>query len=89
MLHLISYNIRENRDTNAFYNAIQNSGIWWHYFETTWIVRSDENSNQIYERLSPFVGTTVEYLLIVKIDPNDEQGWLPQEAWDWIRNNNF
>lgn len=87
MLYLITYAINKDRDNTAFYNAIQNLGEWWHYIDNTWIIRSNETANQLYQRLSSFSGININRLLIIKIDENNKQGWLPREAWDWINQN--
>jgi hypothetical protein len=56
---------------------------WWHYLPNVWLIRTTQDatyhSNRIL-RILPGLS-----FLIVKIDLNDYNGYLPQAAWDWIK----
>jgi len=87
MIYLITYTISKNRDYTPLYDAIKNSGTWWHYIDSSWIVKSDDTANTIFQRLKPLIDQKDDYLLVIKVDPSSRQGWLPRKAWDWFRNN--
>jgi len=59
------------------------SGLWWHYLESTWIVKTNLTASEISAKLIPHIKQG-DRLIVVKIDYSDSQGWLPKEAWDWI-----
>lgn len=50
--------------------------------------------NPIYFDLSPFLSNQLNQLIkqhmgtlqyiIIKVDPSDSQGWLPQAGWKWL-----
>lgn len=73
-------NIFHNYDD--LYEELQNSPSWWHYIKSTWLIRTEETSNQIWNRIQNHI-TPKDFALIIEVN-KDYQGWLPQEAWDWI-----
>lgn len=82
----ITYDLKNpGRDYKKLYEAIKASGKWWHYLESTWLVVTDETSQQIWNR----IGRTIDdndFVLIIEVR-KDVHGWLPKDAWDWIYTN--
>jgi hypothetical protein len=56
---------------------------WWHYIHTTYLIVSPLDVSSLYKLIYP--GVPQRYLLIVEIDPNNAQGWLPRDAWAWLQ----
>ncbi|HCG5919202.1 TPA: hypothetical protein NJ048_004359 [Vibrio parahaemolyticus] len=84
--YVITYDLRTpNQNYNGLYEAIKTTGRWWHYLDSTWIIATDESPAQIWSRLEPFVDNN-DNLLIMEVK-NNSQGWLPQDAWEWINEN--
>lgn len=82
--YLITYDLKNKiRNYDNLYLAIKSIGVWWHYLDSTWIIKTNLTSLQIWDYLAPHI-TTIDYLLIIKIDSNDKWGWLPQDAWNWL-----
>ncbi len=90
MLYLITYNIQKEKDYLPFYNAIKNTGVWWHYIDSSWIIRTTDSAQTIYNKISPYIDQGKDYLLIIKInaDVGNKQGLLPTKAWEWLNTNN-
>ena len=86
MKYLIIYELNnKSKNYSGLYDAIKNSGSeWWHYLETAWIVESSRTSDQISTQLSSYIDKGQDFLLVIKIDASQKQGWLPKEAWDWL-----
>lgn len=42
-------------------------------------------ANEVYKRLEKSLDKN-DHVLIIKVDPDDKQGWLPNDAWGWINN---
>ena len=85
-VYCVSYDLKgPNPDYEPLIEALQSEGKWWHFLESTWLVSTDETSSELYKRLLPAL-TRKDCILIIEV-PNNAQGWLPREAWDWIRNN--
>lgn len=83
--YLITYDLKNKlRNYDDLYVAIKNLGDWWHYLDSTWIIKTNlTSSSQIWPYLVEHI-TTTDRLLIIKIDPDDKWGWLSQDAWDWL-----
>lgn len=82
----INYDLKApNRDYAGLYKAIKQSGKWWHYLDSTWIVITQEDAGQIWNRLAQHIDKN-DYMLIIEVRDN-VQGWLPKDAWDWIHAN--
>jgi hypothetical protein len=81
---LVTYSLRnQEKDYSPLYNAIQkNTGWWWHYFDTVWIIESNTTADAFAKSLYGFIEST-DHLLVVRIT-KEHQGWLPKEAWEWL-----
>jgi len=55
---------------------------WWHYIEGAYIVYTSLNENQVYNLLHEHINGN--NFLVIKVDPQHAQGWLPNEAWTWM-----
>lgn len=86
MIYLVSYDLVKaaERDYTPVYEAIKSIGPWWHYLDSTWIVQSCFNVNRIVDTVHAAMRQG-DRLLVVQIDNQNRNGWLPEEAWNWIR----
>ena len=87
MLYTIAYDISDSKkDHTAFFDKIKTLGGWMHYIDDTWIVSTQQytSASQIFAELESLIDKEEDYLLIVRIEPSDRQGWLPKKAWDWF-----
>ena len=84
--YAINYDLKvPGRNYDGLYEAIKQSGKWWHYLESTWIVATNETGQQIWNRLAAQIDKN-DYVLIIEVR-KDYFGWLPKEAWDWLSQN--
>ena len=83
--YLITYDLNNKSIKNyeSLFVALKSIGPWWHYLESTWIIKTNLTSAQLWNHLAGHV-TTTDRMLIVKIDNFDKWGWLPQDAWNWL-----
>ena len=56
---------------------------WWHYIDTTYLIASSLDVIPLYNLISH--GVPRRYSLIIEVDPNNAQGWLPKNAWTWLQ----
>lgn len=88
MIYLITYDKNVLlKDYTPLRNAIKQSSIaWWHHMNNTWLITTNLNAHQIYNNLYEHISPQ-DRLLIIQIKRGaDYQGWLNQEAWEWIKN---
>lgn len=83
--YLITYDLKNKsiKSYEPLYTAIKSVGPWWHYLDSTWIVKTNLNSGQIWTNLGKHILTN-DHILIIRIDTSDKWGWLPQDAWNWL-----
>ena len=86
MIYLISYDLIKSaeRDYTPVYEAIKSIGHWWHYLESSWIVDTDRDVNYVVDTIHAEMRQG-DRLFVVQIDNQSRNGWLPKDAWDWIR----
>lgn len=82
---LITYDLNKpGQNYDKLYEKIKGLGAWWHHLDSTWIVNSTLTPSQAFDRLKPTLDAS-DSMLIVNITGDTYSGWLPQEAWDWLK----
>ncbi|WP_298903188.1 hypothetical protein [uncultured Psychroserpens sp.] len=70
-------------------NLTQTKGVkaWWHYLESTYIIKvgNSVNASHIVELMKELAPNKKYFTS--EINFQDYNGWLPNEAWDWIKEN--
>lgn len=56
---------------------------WWHYLQSTYILVSTLTADALADRL--MLSFKNQRFLLVEINSKNYQGWLPKDAWEWIR----
>lgn len=83
MIYSVNYDLkRPGQNYDALYDAIKDCGAWWHYLGSTWLLDTQLDANGIWRRLEPHVDKN-DRILVIGVT-RDHQGWLSQDAWDWI-----
>ncbi len=84
--YLICYNLTQPIENYApLIKELQSSYKWSHYIENTWIVLRYEPLIELTPKLRPLIFQPDRLLIMPAKGPAD--GWLPQEAWNWIGEN--
>lgn len=88
MLVLITYDLKQpDRNYEPLYEAIKQCGtMWWHYMESVWVIRTSLTPSECFDRLHTNIDSN-DYLFVVDITNQPRQGWLPKEAWNWLKQN--
>lgn len=82
--YCITYDLNKPGQNYAgVYEAIKKLGAWWHYLDSTWLVSTSLSAEQIWTRLDAVIDRS-DRILVIRVC-GDRQGWLDEEAWDWIR----
>lgn len=58
---------------------------WLRYGSSCWLLWTDESADEWTVRLEELIEDENRHFLIYRLDPSDRQGWLQENAWDWIR----
>lgn len=85
MILIVSYDLKETRDYTPFYETLKKLGTssWWHYLSSTWLLSTIRTPNEVAAALKPYMGAQ-DFLLVGEFGAS-YNGWLPTEAWDWIK----
>ncbi len=84
MVYLVTYDLKKpGQNYSTLYDAIKSLGSWWHYLDSTWLVDTNfYSANSVSEKLTPHIDKN-DNLLVIGVK-NDYQGYLPEDAWDWL-----
>lgn len=93
MIYQISYDLKnKSKDYIPLFKKIQSLGNWWHYLDSTWLVQpTGIYSGYTPVQMNQYIRDVIDsddFILITRVDLNESDGWLPQKAWDWIREHN-
>jgi hypothetical protein len=84
-MFLITYDFKNEEIPKSFFETLQHLGSWWHFINGSWLVSTELDAGAIQDRLADHLDENVN-LLIVEAG-REMSGWLPKNAWDWIREN--
>jgi hypothetical protein len=77
-------------DGEALHAIIKSSPYisdWWHYLPSTYILMSSYTLETIQKQiLDSWSGN---HFLMIEVNRNNHNGWLPQAAWDWLNGHRF
>src|SRR5262245_59790998 len=84
---LVSYDLPVATDERraAVYKILTDSGAWWHYMDSTWLLITQLTPQALVEQMIPHL-VQQDRLIIMEVKAN-YQGWLPEKAWEWINSN--
>jgi hypothetical protein len=55
---------------------------WWNHVPSLYLLTSDCNAATLSSMIGEFIKPWTFF--VIKVDPEDSQGWMPERAWDWI-----
>lgn len=88
-IYLVTYDLlKPGKDYNKLYSAIKSySGYYLHILESTWLIAIPDgtyiNADNITNTLRQNMDNS-DRLMVTLITPNDTQGWLGKNVWDWL-----
>lgn len=86
MILLVTYDlIKPGKDYLSLYDTLKTASAWWHYLESTWLLKTELSPQDWYNKLRLHMDIN-DRIFIIQITSN-YQGWLPQKAWEWIHKN--
>ncbi len=84
--YVITYDITQPIEQyGPLFNELKSSYKWFHYIENTWIVLRYDSLVELAPILRSLIYQPDRLLIFPAKGPAD--GWLPNEAWEWINQN--
>lgn len=86
-VYLISYDLNKpGQDYGPLYEELKKASAWWHYLDSTWLISSLEPIETWQQRIRAKIDANDSFIIFELTPGAGRQGWLPQKAWDWIKN---
>lgn len=87
-LLIVSYDLKiPGRNYEGVFSELKGALSWWHYLESTWIIRTKLTMEVWTDKLLARMDKN-DSLLIFDVTGQNRQGWLSNKAWEWIREQN-
>lgn len=86
-VYIIGYDLNKaGQDYESLYEQIKKLGMWWHYLDSTWIVKCEMTAVEIRDRLSSYMDKN-DLLFVARL--SGEAAWFGfnEKGSDWLRNN--
>lgn len=85
-IKFITYDLHgKEKNYDELIQAIKSEGSWWHYLESFWIIETEKNTEELNNQLIKFLDED-DRLFVFDVASNNYNGFLPQKAYDWIKN---
>lgn len=85
--YLVGYDLNTpGQDYADLFKAIKGIGSWWHYLDSTWIVKTDSSAVQIRDTLKKHIDKNDE-LLVVKLSGEGAWTGFDNTASQWLLDN--
>ncbi len=84
--HIINYDLRKpQRDYDKLYEAIKSYSTWAHILESTWIVESERNSEEVRDHLKKHMDAD-DGIVVVRLGEEGAWSGLRGEGLnDWLQ----
>lgn len=90
------YIITFDRDANASYKPFHDAFVkhreinkWWHYIKSCYVIGTEMEISDLsshFKSTAETHGIPVRHL-VLRVNLDENQGWLPKDAWEWINAN--
>lgn len=85
---LVGYDLnRPGQGYAQLIDALKAMPLWWHYLDSTWLVRTEETPVQLRDRLGPLVDSGDELLVVDVTSRAAAWSGFSETAGEWIRTN--
>ncbi|MGL5657479.1 MAG: hypothetical protein ACRDDK_00200 [Cetobacterium sp.] len=84
--YIITYDQDEKDDYDELVEELKKSDSWWKYLDRTWIIVTNESSDDVWKRIKDKINKE-KVFLIMEVNGKNRQGWLRKSQWDWIKEN--
>lgn len=84
--YIVGYDLnkpRQNDDYKKLFEAIKGYPNWWHYLDSTWIIKTDRTSAEIRDDLKRFIDNGDE-LLVARLAGEAAWQGFSNEAGQWL-----
>jgi GH35 family endo-1,4-beta-xylanase len=85
---LVGYDLnRPGQNYPALYEALKAVPLWWHYLDSTWLLRTEESAADLRNRLMRHIDAGDELLVIDVTNPEAAWAGFDSRASQWLSDN--
>jgi hypothetical protein len=85
---LVGYDLnRPGQNYPDLYAALKAVPLWWHYLDSTWLLRTEESASALRDRLLAHVDRGDEIIVIDVTGREAAWAGFDQRGSQWIREN--
>jgi hypothetical protein len=85
---LVGYDLnRPGQNYGGLVAALKSAQLWWHYLDSTWLLRTDETAAELRNRLTVLIDPGDELLVVDVTGRAAAWSGFDENAGEWIRNN--
>lgn len=85
--YILTFDRESDKDYLEFHNKLTQLlevKKWFHYIKSSYIILSDvETATKLNKLIHEIIPT--DRFLIIEVDLNNSNGYLPEQGWNWIR----
>ena len=83
VIHLVSYDLNTpGKNYDDLINTIKNFPSYYHLLKSAWLISTKKTTQEAYDKLKPHIDDN-DHIFVSKI--TNRQGWIPNDAWEWIK----
>lgn len=83
---LIGYDLNKaGKNYDGLITSIKDSPDWWHYLDSTWLVKTNLTVEAMRNQLSPYIDNDDELLVIDATDADAAWVGFNNDAARWLR----
>ena len=87
-VYLLVYDLKKpGQNYTELIQTLKTAEKWWHYLKSTWLLASDLPFETWHQNIKSKIDQNDSFMLMELQPGMRYDGWLPQEAWDWMREN--
>ena len=85
--YILTFDRESDKDYLEFHNKLgllPNVKKWFHYIKSSYIIISDvRTATELNKSIKEIIPN--DRFLILEVDLNNSNGYLPEQGWTWIR----
>jgi hypothetical protein len=84
--YVILFEIKNLQSAIALQHYAKELGSWWRYTPNAMIICTNLSPSLLHDQLFPFLNGETDRIAILELQRGGaRQGWLPDDAWEWLR----
>lgn len=86
-IFFVTYQLARLSDPRPIVAVLQKEPTqeWFHFIDNSWLITSHETASDLQDRIIAQMKQDDRLLVVQVVRGASWAGWLPEDAWDWMR----